>query len=67
MCVVNDQDMVEYRQVSLGPVFDGLRVVRDGIKSNDWVIVEGLMGARPGAKVKPARESATATTPQAPQ
>jgi RND family efflux transporter MFP subunit len=60
--VVNDQDMVESRKVALGPSFDGLRVVRDGIQPQDWVLVNGLMAARPGAKVKPTREPAGAGT-----
>jgi len=40
----------------LGDVIQGLRVVRDGVQSNDWVLVNGLMSVRPGAKVKAARE-----------
>src|ERR1043166_1440839 len=56
--VVNDQDTVESRKVALGPSFDGLRVVREGIQLQDWVVVNGLMAARPGAKVKPTREPA---------
>ena len=56
--VVNDQDTVESRKVALGPSFDGLRVVREGIQLQDWVVVNGLMAARPGVKVKPTREPA---------
>ena len=52
---VNDQNFVEYKKVTLGPIIDGLRVVRSGIHSNDWVIVNGLMSVRPGAKVAPTR------------
>lgn len=52
---VNDQNTVEYKSVKLGPVIDGLRVVREGLKPEDWVIVNGLMSARPGAKVNPTR------------
>jgi multidrug efflux system membrane fusion protein len=59
---VNEQDMVEYRPVKLGPVIEGLRVLRDGVKASDWVIVNGLMAARPGAKVKPERVADGATT-----
>lgn len=60
---VNDQETVEYKMVKLGPVIDGLRVIRDGIKSNDWVIVNGLMGARPGAKVNATRAVYGAPSP----
>ena len=36
-----------------GPVVDGLRVVTAGLDAGDRVIVNGLMRARPGAKVAP--------------
>jgi RND family efflux transporter MFP subunit len=53
--VVNDQDAVEYRTVRLGPFIDGLRVVREGIQSNDWVVVNGLLSIHTGSKVNPKR------------
>jgi multidrug efflux system membrane fusion protein len=46
---------VEYRPVKLGPSIDGLRIARDGIQASDWVVVEGLMSIRPGAKVQPKK------------
>jgi RND family efflux transporter MFP subunit len=55
--VVNDQNTVEYRQVELGPMSDGLRVVRNGLKPEDWVIVNGVQRVRPGAKVDPERQT----------
>ncbi|HEX4644197.1 MAG TPA: efflux RND transporter periplasmic adaptor subunit [Verrucomicrobiae bacterium] len=64
--VVNDQDAVEYRTIKLGPLIEGLRVVREGIQPKDWVVVNGLMSIRPGAKVKPDRATpavAQAATP----
>ncbi len=36
-----------------GPLFDGLRIVRSGLNPSDKVIINGLMRARPGAKVTP--------------
>jgi multidrug efflux system membrane fusion protein len=56
--VVDGQDTVQYMPVKLGPLIDGLRVVREGLHSNDWVVVNGLMSVRPGAKVNPARVTA---------
>jgi multidrug efflux system membrane fusion protein len=53
--VINDQDAVEYRAVKLGPLIDGLRVVREGLQAKDWVVVNGLMSIRPGVKVSPNR------------
>jgi multidrug efflux system membrane fusion protein len=52
---VDDQNTVQYKIVDLGPMIDGLRVVRQGLQSNDWIIVNGLMSVRPGAKVNPTR------------
>ena len=44
---------VEYRPVELGPVVDGLRVVRSGLKPGDTIVVNGLMRVRPGMQVSP--------------
>jgi RND family efflux transporter MFP subunit len=55
--VVNGENTAEYKLVQLGPVVDGLRVVREGLRPEDWVIVNGLMTVRPGAKVKPERSA----------
>jgi membrane fusion protein, multidrug efflux system len=51
--VVKDDNTVEAKPVILGPLDEGLRVIREGIKSDDRVIVEGLQRARVGAKVSP--------------
>lgn len=42
-----------YRPIKTGPIIDGLRVVREGLRSDDHVIVSGLMTARPGLTVQP--------------
>jgi RND family efflux transporter MFP subunit len=57
--VVRDDDTVEARPVVLGPLDDGLRVIREGLKPEDRVIVEGLQRARVGAKVSPHPAKAT--------
>jgi membrane fusion protein, multidrug efflux system len=49
--VVNGDGKAEYRPVKLGPVVDGLRVVRDGVKPGEKIIVNGLQRVRPGAPV----------------
>jgi RND family efflux transporter MFP subunit len=51
--VVKDDDTVEARQVMLGPLDEGLRVIREGLKPEDRVIIDGLQRARAGAKVTP--------------
>lgn len=57
---VNDQNVVEYRAVKLGPLSDGLRVIRDGLKPGERVITAGLQRVRPGITVKP-NEATTGT------
>ncbi len=39
--------------VQLGPVVDGLRVIRVGLKAGDRIIVNGLQRVRPGSPVTP--------------
>jgi multidrug efflux system membrane fusion protein len=53
--VVLDDGLVERRNIKLGPLVDGLRVVRQGLAAGDWVITRGLQRARPGSKVEPKR------------
>ncbi len=49
--VVGDGDKVEQRVVELGPIVDGLRVVRSGLKATDRVVIAGVQRGRPGTKV----------------
>lgn len=51
--VVKDDDTVEARTVTLGPLDEGLRVVREGLKADDHLIIDGIQRARVGAKVNP--------------
>ena len=51
--VVKDDNTVEAKPVILGPLDEGLRVIREGLKQEDHVIVDGLQRARVGAKVTP--------------
>jgi RND family efflux transporter MFP subunit len=50
--VVSAEQKVEFRAVTIGPMIDGLRVVKSGLKPEDQVIVEGLMRVRPGVPVQ---------------
>jgi multidrug efflux system membrane fusion protein len=50
--VVDAQGKAEQRQVTLGPLVDGLRVVRSGLKPGEHVVVNGLQRVKPGASVK---------------
>jgi multidrug efflux system membrane fusion protein len=51
--VVNAEKKVEFRPVTMGPIVEGLRVVRSGLKPEDQIIVEGQMRVRPGIVVDP--------------
>jgi len=65
--VVDAQNVARPKYVSLGPVVDGLRVITDGLTPDDDVIINGLMRARPGAKVTPQQSSAASASTASPQ
>jgi len=50
---VGADNKIEYTPVKLGPLIDGLRVVREGLKLNDVIVVKGLQQVRPGMPVTP--------------
>jgi RND family efflux transporter MFP subunit len=50
---VGADNKIEYTPVKLGPLVDGLRVVREGLKANDVIVVKGLQQVRPGMPVTP--------------
>jgi multidrug efflux system membrane fusion protein len=58
--VVNDQNTVEYRKVELGPIIDGLRVIRSGLQPEEWVIVNGVQRVRTGSQVEPQQQAIAA-------
>lgn len=51
--VVDPSNHLQYRPVELGPIVDGLRVVRGGLHAGDTVVVDGLMRVHPGMQVNP--------------
>ena len=50
---VDGENTVRMKIVTLGPIIDGLRVIRSGLDASDRVIVNGLQRARTGEKVAP--------------
>ena len=50
--VVNEEDTVEARTVTQGPLSGNLRVITSGLEPDDRVVVNGLLRARPGAQVQ---------------
>jgi RND family efflux transporter MFP subunit len=60
LLVVNQENKVEKRLVTLGQRLNGMTVISKGIKADDKVIINGLQKARPGSVVNPQTASATA-------
>ncbi len=58
LLVVNKDNVVEHRNVKTGPLVDGLRVIDDGLKADDSVVVAGVLRAIPGQKVDPQAQTA---------
>jgi RND family efflux transporter MFP subunit len=56
LLVVNEQNVVEQRSVKVGARVEDMRVVEEGLKGDEWVVVSGLQRARAGAKVTPVKE-----------
>lgn len=57
--VVSPTNEVAYRPVTLGPVVDGLRVVRRGLTVGEPVVVNGLQRIRPGMAIVPVQDTAS--------
>jgi RND family efflux transporter MFP subunit len=71
--VVAKDGSVAAKPVQLGPVVDGLRVIRGGLATNDRVVIVGTQMAQPGTKVQtlagkiaPVAPAAAPPAPSAP-
>jgi RND family efflux transporter MFP subunit len=51
--VLGPENKVTYRTVKLGPLVDGMRVVKDGLKEGELIVVNGLQRVKPGSAVTP--------------
>jgi len=65
--VVDSDNVVRLKYVTLGQASGKLRVVKSGVQEDDRVIVNGLMRARPNQPVRPQEEGASPPTPGMPQ
>ena len=67
--VVDADNVVRQKYVTLGQIDGGLRVIKDGLAADDRVIVNGLMRARPGPEGHAAakKRSASSSADKAPQ
>ena len=59
--IVDKAGTVEQRPVQVGQLVEGMRVIEKGLEPEDWVVVEGLQRAIPGAKVTPKRADQAAS------
>lgn len=50
--VVTAEQKAEYRPVEIGPMENGLRVVREGLKEDEKIVINGLMSVRNGSTVQ---------------
>jgi len=53
LLVVGSDNIVEQRKVQIGPVDNGLRVIENGLKPDDRVVIAGLLRVIPGQKIDP--------------
>ena len=56
--VVDKDNIVEQRNVVLGTLVDGMRVVRKGLSADENYVIKGIQRARPGLPVDPIVEQA---------
>jgi len=57
LLVVDDKNMAEQRAVKIGTLVDEMRVIKEGLKGDEWVVVEGLQRIRPDIQVTPVKKS----------
>ncbi|HYY31669.1 MAG TPA: efflux RND transporter periplasmic adaptor subunit [Chthoniobacterales bacterium] len=49
--IVQPDGLTKYQTVELGPIVDGLRVVRSGLTGDETIVVDGIGKVRPNSKV----------------
>jgi multidrug efflux pump subunit AcrA (membrane-fusion protein) len=59
LLVVNGENIVEQRKVTVGSQVEDMRVITSGLKPDDRVVVAGLLRAVPGQKVDPQLQEHT--------
>ena len=64
---VGPDNKAEFRRLTAGPVVGGLRVVQEGVKPGEKVIVDGIQRVRPDMIVAPVTLPADSLAPAAPQ
>jgi RND family efflux transporter MFP subunit len=62
--VVKPDNTVERRTLETGPIFEGKRIVKSGLKDGEKVISTRLQLVQPGMRVQPVPEQPPATAPK---
>ena len=62
--VLTNENKAEYREVRVGRLVDGMRVVENGLKPGEVIVVNGLQRVRPGAPVTPQTVPMEARAPE---
>lgn len=60
--VVKENNQVEYRKVTLGMRDNNLRVIREGVNAQEWIVIDGVQKLRPNTQVN-AEHIDVATSP----
>ncbi|MFZ0836941.1 MAG: efflux transporter periplasmic adaptor subunit, partial [Xanthobacteraceae bacterium] len=58
--VINKDNVVEQRTVTIGQLDNQMRVIESGLKAEDWVVTDGIQRAIPGGKVDPDKQKMVA-------
>jgi multidrug efflux system membrane fusion protein len=58
---LTSSNTVAYQPIQLGPEVDGRRIVREGLRPGDKIVVNGLQRVRPGMSVAPQEEPGEAS------
>jgi multidrug efflux system membrane fusion protein len=53
--VLGPNNQIEYRRIKPGRMIDGLRIVREGLKAGDVIVVSGTQRIHPGVTVAPQK------------
>jgi RND family efflux transporter MFP subunit len=61
LLVLDQNNTVEQRKVTIGPRIGDLRVIESGLKPDDRIVIAGILRAIPGEKVDPQLETVAAT------
>ena len=61
--IVDNKDEVSYRRVKVGKLYEGMRVITEGIFPGERIVVTGVQRVQPGMKVEPKLISDQHQTP----